>query len=414
MTAPLVINRRPTLVVTSRGSEIPGVLLEDCEWHYGFDRRVAEAQFALQRIPSWLDYWTPVTVASGATDATTEVRFSGYIWDFPRFGFGPRKHLVDCRGPLIKADTALVQDEAADPDVPGMDLSGLSAADQNVVVLEECGLANDFDAADIGGTGELLGTQTAAKGKGSANPNVWKRNEAGLSFLKKRDEVELGFWLVETLVPGRGLRIVRRQVTARPRIITPTVTLTEGTDGNPPDIDRSSTASHSTNETVNRWVITGYDPGSGPPKVVVTASHPRPVPGVPFISRTLSSNLIEKQAASDSGSGLACDSVGGWKIDESNEIQLKAEITTPNDYAFNITEEVGVYSPDRLQIAQTMWCRSVRGSVGSGGFRQKLSLRAPAAIGAGGTGGAGGSSQAGNPVSYTYVPTGGGSSGVFW
>jgi hypothetical protein len=385
MTAPLVINRKPTLVISSRGSEIPGVLLEDCSWHYGYDKRVAEASFLLERVPSWLDFWAPITLAAGATDATTEVRFSGYLYDFPRFGFGPRKHAVDCRGPLIKADTALVQDEAADPDVPGMDLSGFTAAAQTVAVLDECGLAAEYDLAN--------------------NPNVWKRNESGLSFLKKRDEVELGFWLVETLVPGRGLRIVRHQVTARPRPIAATVTLTEGTDGNPPTIDRSSTASHSTSETVNRWVITGYDPGSGPPKVVVTASHPRPVPGVPFISRTLSSNLIEKQASSDSGGGLACDTVGNWKIDESNEIQLKAEITTPVDYAFNITEEVGVYSPDRLQVAQTMWCRSVRGSVDRGsGFQQKLSLRAPAAIGAGGTYA---------PVSFQYV-AGSSGAGAFW
>jgi hypothetical protein len=132
MTAPLVINRRPTLVVSSRGSEIPGVLLEDCSWHYGYDKRVAEASFLLERVPSWLDFWAPITLAAGATDATTEVRFSGYLYDFPRFGFGPRKHAVDCRGPLIKADTALVQDEAADPDVPGMDLSGFTAAAQTV------------------------------------------------------------------------------------------------------------------------------------------------------------------------------------------------------------------------------------------------------------------------------------------
>lgn len=405
MTAPLVINRRPTAVATSRGSEIPGLLLEDFQWHYGFDRRVAEASFVLQRIPSWLEPWAPITLAAGATDATTEVRFSGYVWDFPRFNFGPRKHTVDCRGPLIKADTALVSDETNDTDIPGIDLSGFTAAAQTVAVLDECGLAAEYDLADIGGTGELLGTQTAQKAKGSVAPNVWKRNESGLSFLKKRDEVELGFWLVETLVPGRGLRIVRRQVTPRPRPITPTITLTEGTDGNPPDIDRSSTASHSSNlETYNRWVITGYDPGSGPPKVVVYGPHPRPVPGVPYISKTLSSNLIEKQSSSDDGFGLACDTVGAWKYDESSHILIKAEVTTPNDHPFNLTEEVGVYSPDRLQVAQTLWCRTVQGSVGAG-FRHKLSLRAPAAAGAGGT--------YTYPPSYTYVPAGA-STGRFW
>lgn len=406
MVAPLVINRRPTIVATSRGSEIPGLLLDGFEWGYGFDKRVADAAFRLTTIPSWLDFWAPITLAAGATDASTEVRFSGYLWDFPKFDHAPRGATVECRGPLIKAETALVQDETDDADVPGMDLSNMTAAAQTVAVLNECGLSSDYDPADIGGTGYVLGSQTAAKAKGANNPNVWKRNESGMSFLKKRDEVELGFWLVETLVPGRGLRIVRHQVTPRPMPVTPAITLTEGTDGNPPDIDRSSTASHSTSEVVNRWVIVGYDPGSSPPKVVVAGPHPRPVPGVPFITRTLTSNLIEKDALGNPGDGLACDTVGAWKLGESSDIQLKAEITTPNDYAFDLTEEVGIYAPDRLQLAQVFWCRSVRGTVGSGGFRQKLSLRAPAAIGRGGSY---------VPVTYTYVVTGGGASTArFW
>src|SRR6478735_4887932 len=75
-TAPVVISRRPVLVVSSRGSTVPDCQLS-CDWQYEFGQP-AQASVKLNRLPSWLDFWTPITVAAGATDATVEVRFSGY------------------------------------------------------------------------------------------------------------------------------------------------------------------------------------------------------------------------------------------------------------------------------------------------------------------------------------------------
>jgi hypothetical protein len=387
----IIISRRPTLVVTSAGSEVPEVQL-DADWQYEFGKP-AVATVNLNRLVSWLDFWSPITIAAGATDATVAVRGSYFIWDFPAFQHAPRGTVLDLRGPLIKMEfvpPTIVQNGA---EIPGIDLSGMTSAQQIVYLLNAKGLAGQFDAADIGGSPYRLGTQSAedatvTPGKknahGSRRDNIWPPSTSALAFTAERDKFDLGWRLCETLVPGRGLRIIRPQISPRPSGRTPVVTLTEAA---PSDIAQGSTASHSANIDTYNWVeVTGYDDGSGPVRALATAGHPHPPPGLAFVAdpQPPSSPLIEKRALGDPGEGMACDLVAAWRLGETNHVQLKLEITTPNDYPFNLRDEVGVYAPDRMQVAQNFWTRSVKGSLNGSGMQQRLSLRAPAAVGRGG------------------------------
>jgi hypothetical protein len=277
-------------------------------------------------------------------------------------------------------------------EIPGIDLSGMTTAQQIVSLLNAKGLAGQFDAADIGGSPYRLGTQSAEdatttgrkNAHGSRRDNIWPPSTSALAFAAERDKFDLGWRLCETLVPGRGLRIIRPQISPRPSGATPVVTLTEQA---PSDIAQGSTASHSANIDTYNWVeVTGYDDGSGPVRALATAGHPHPPPGLAFVAdpQPPSSPLIEKRALGDPGEGMACDLVAAWRLGETNHVQLKLEVTTPNDYPFNLRDEVGVYAPDRMQVAQSFWTRSVKGSLNGSGMQQRLSLRAPAAVGRGG------------------------------
>ncbi len=383
----LIFSRKPVLVVTSQGSEVPGVQL-DLEWNYEFGKP-ATATVKLNRNVSWLDFWSSITIAAGAKDATVAVRGSYFIWDFPAFSHAPRGTVLDCRGPLIKMTFVPPSVEAENVEEQGIDLSGLTIAQQDVYLLTAKGLAAYFNPADIGSGPHRLGTQSAEDdtgkktAQGSRRQNVWYPSTDALAFATERDKFDLGYRLCETLVPGVGLRIIRPQISPRPGG-GPALTLTEQA---PSDIAPGSTFAHSSNLETFNWVqVKGHDDGSGPVSAIASAGHPHPPPGIPFVPNPSppSSQLIEKRATGDPGEGYACDEVAAWSLAETNHVQLKGEITTPNDYPFTLRQTVGVYAPDRMQVAQDFWVRSVKGSLSSSGFVQRLSVRAPAAVGRGG------------------------------
>jgi hypothetical protein len=373
-----LIPRRPVLVVTSQGSEIPGVKL-NCEGEYGVEKPSAKATVHLTRLPSWISNWSQITIAAGATDAGVRVRFTGEVYDFPRYTLGPRDVVLDCRGYLWRTSIAPDPEDTDDPDVPGRDLSNMTAREQIMAVLDERGLSSHYAAADIGGTTDVLGTQTADDSQGSKNPHIAKRNKPLYGFIKDRDKVELGFRLMEHLT-STGIKIIRPQISPRPSG-TAAVTLEEGIS-----LDRQSTFGHSSPEqTFDYQAVTGYDSGSGPVKAIATSAHPFPVPGVSRVpAPPISSQLIEKATRSDPGEGWCADEVAAWALSEVNERMLLGELITPLDDLINLQDPIDVTAPDRLEVAQTFWTRSVNWSIRDG-WKQRVSVRAPAAIGRGGS-----------------------------
>jgi hypothetical protein len=358
---------------------VSGVL--SAEWSVGYDKRVAAASVTVVRMPSWANQWSTLTIAAGGSDEHTGIRFSGYITEFPAYAFAPRSTQITAQGPLSLAATPLVAEDTDDEDVPGMDLAGMTIKAQVQAVLDASGLAGKYSPALIGSTDHLLGTQTADTAKGSRNPNTWKRNQSGLAFLEERDRCGLGYRLVEELAPdGSGLRIVRAQIAPVPALES-AVHLVEGRD-----LLDNCRASHTEGDTVpNRVVVVGFDAGSGPVKWIATRAHPHPPPGIPFVTYAPSTMaLVEQAEEGDHSAGLSCQEVANWLIEDKCQVMLSAEIATPRDDFFQLTQSIDLYAPDRLEIAQSMWLRAVSGSVSAEGFRQQLSLRAPALVGRGG------------------------------
>lgn len=369
----VLIHRRPVVEVRVDGSVVPDVT--GVEWSYGFGQVPCQASFTVVRIPSWVQARSRVEIDAGATAATTATRFAGQVYDFPSYKGSPREVTVDCRGDLIAAATTLVGEDTADTDVPGLDLSDRTQAQQICAVLDALGLAARYTPALIGGPPTVLGILSADLA-GNKNPNVWKRNTTGLSFIQARDAIGLGYRLVEGPLPlayGGGFGIYRPQISPRPAPTSP-VSLIEGMD-----IGGDSTASHNDAlDVYNRIVVEGGDYGEGPIKAVAVGPHPRPDPLVPYqTAPPLKSPLIETVALAQQ--------LADWQLLERDQIVLSAEVSTPRADLFRLEQSIAVSLFDRYEIQQTLWLRQVSGSVRAGQpFRQKLSLRAPAAPGVGG------------------------------
>lgn len=370
----IILHRTPTVTVTVDGNEVPDVT--GAEWQYGFGTVPCRGSFTVTRLPTWLRARQTVTIAAGATDATTYTRFSGQVYDFPSYKFAPREVTVDCRGHLVKAETSLVAEDTADPDVPGLDLSNRTQAQQIVAVLNAQGLASLYDASLIGGPPDVLGALSADLA-GNKNPNVWKKNTPGLKFIQERDLIGFGYRLVEGPLPtplGGGFGIYRPQISPRPSGAAQ-ATLTAGID-----IGQDSSASHNDAlDVYNRVVVVGGDFGEGPVKAEAVGPHPSPDPLVQYQTAPLyRSPLIETTAFAQR--------IADWQLLERDVILLNAELSTPRSDRFRLEQPVYVDAFDRLEIQQSMWLRQVSGSIRAGQpWQQKLSLRAPAAPGVGGT-----------------------------
>jgi hypothetical protein len=381
----VVIHRRPTVEIRVDGNVVPDVT--GCDWAYGAGKVPCEGSFTVLRLPSYVQARAPLEIHAGATDATTYLRCKGQVVTFPNYAYAPREIQVTGNGDLVKAQRILtsedVEEDDGDTDVPGTPLGGLAQAAQIIAVLNAQGLAGFYDPALIGGPPHILGTVAAAKA-GAKLANVWKRSQAGLDFCFERDKIGLGYRLLEGPLPtafGGGFGIYRPQISPRPGPAS--VTLTAGID-----VGRDTSAAHDDALGVFNYVrVRGGDYGEGQVSWAESAPHPHPDPLVAFQpSPPYTSPLIEKRLASDAGPGISAQEIALWQIVEVCQVQLRAEVSTPRSDLFRLEQSIhcsGTF--DRLEIEQDMWCRQVSGSVKAGQvFRQKLSLRAPAAVGVGG------------------------------
>jgi hypothetical protein len=373
----VVIHRRPTLSVLVGGSEVPDCT--EASGGYGFGKAVSEASFTVTRLPSWIAARAPVEIHCGATDATTFLRFKGICWDFPAYSAAPRSVQVACQGHLEKGNRILVPEDTPDTDVPGIDLSNMTQVQQLTAIFAQVGLTGFYDPALLGGPPHVLGTLTSDK-PGNQNANVWKKNQSALSRAQALDKIGLGYRLVEGPLPGGDFGISRPQISPRPGPAT--ITLNEGID-----IGRDSTAAHNDAlDVFNRVVGTGGDFGEGAVRAEETAPHPNPDPLVPYQTAPIySSPLIEQAEPAGYANGISAREVALWQIVEVCQIILKAEVSTPRSDLFRLEQSIQLNMNDRFEISQPMWLRQVSWSMKVGQvFRQKLSLRAPAAVGVGG------------------------------
>lgn len=352
-----------------------------------FNPMYAQAEF---RFPgpvegTGLDFWTRVDIAVDAgswAPAAPPIRFQGYIE--PKgfhYELWPREVRVTCVGKLYKVTQVPPALDTDDPDVPGISLAGMTDQATSRFALDHCGLSGHYSPAAIGGLGIAFGTETAPGAKGSATQFVWERNTTGEAILQRYDAVCLGFRTVETLkADGTGLQIVRRRISPRPTLtaVTGDLLFAEGVD-----IFRGS-AGHQA-DAISRLTGVGFDDGTSPLRLTVSAGHPHPMPGVSHVSKTLTSSMIEKKYASDPGQGLSMQDYLNWQLLELCQVRLFPEFSTPRDPLVGPGTTIGVYTPGRLEIAQNVHVNGVNWEYDQhGAFTQSFKCSSPAAVGRGG------------------------------
>lgn len=368
------IYRTCVMSVTSNGDPLPDVFSASGE--AGFQLRTSQAAVTMAALPSWIDFWSPIQVDLGTEGNTVATRFAGYVTDFD-FSAYPRAVTLQCRGRLTKAEQVIAQldtEPTSGDEVQGILLAGMTDTAQVRYVLDASGMGPDYSAGDIGGMPYVLGTETSQSSKGAKSVFLWGYKQTGLRYIESLDAASLGFRTYQLM----GGQVVRRQVTGRPSTGAAGTLFTEGVD-----LWRG-TANHSVRETYNRVVVSGFDSGSGPVRWTATAGHPHPPPNVQYVSYPFSSPMIERQRASDPGDGIPADAKADQLIRDLNHVFLSVDLATPRDDFVNPGDDIGVYAPDRLQVAQNFWVQHVRCRVDEEGFTQELKVRAPAAVGRGG------------------------------
>lgn len=353
-----VITRTPYLKVTVDGIEVTNRF--SAHWSLGYDLRVGEATISLPFTPPWAKYYSYVVIEAGANQATSRVRWSGFIVEFDSTSFPGTVDLI-CRGPLYFAD--LDQCDAA----AGIDLSnaGVGQSDQVIVafLLFEAGLAAYHGT--LGGTGKTLGT--VAK-----DQYVWPLGQSALSMIDAIDQISLGWRTFETA----GGSIIRVQITASPGD-TAAYSFVEGVD-----ILSESTNQQSVMSISNAVNVTGYSPAGGTQfSFNEQQANPYIINGVRVT--TLASPLLESSATG--GAGISCQEVADWLLPEVNRGLDTLTLATPRDDLIGPGTTIAVNSPRRLGLHQNLWVQRVDGSVDMNGFTQRLTC-VGAALGTGGTG----------------------------
>lgn len=374
--------RTPYLRVTCDGQEVTNRL--SASWTLGYDLRIGEATIVVPFSPPWSKYYSYIVIEAGANQATSAVRWSGFIVEFDSTSYPGAVALI-CRGPLYFAD--LDQCDAA----AGIDLSaaGAGQTDQAIVafLLFEAGLAAYHGT--LGGTGKTLGTL-------AKDQYLWPLGQSALAMIDAIDQISLGYRTFETT----GGSIIRTQITANPGT-TPAATFTDGVD-----ILAESTNQQSVMSIKNAVAITGYnDPATGAQfSYNLQQANPYIINGVRVES--LSSPLIE--SSTTGGTGVSCQEVAEWLLPEVNRGLDTLSLATPRDDNVGPGSTIAVNDLQRLGLNQNLWVQRVQGSFDASGFTQHFTCLG-AALGTGGqgstTGGVGGGG------SITPPGGGGGSNG---
>ena len=345
-----VIVRRPLHRVTIAGLELPNVISLRCV--FGLDIRVSEAYIRLPSMPSWVREWEPVYIGMGPSPQQMYGRFAGYFVHSRRALYPAGVELV-CYGPLILARQITNDAEH------GTDLTdgGTGATGQAMVeaVLDAVGLTTTElgrigSGRAIGSTGETLGTIAYDEDDDGnpIGPFTWRHNEAGLSFIERLEEVELGYRTYE----AAGGFVVRSQIRTTPAS-TVAVTFTEGVDLFRADMDDEIL------EAKNYIKVWGYDAGDGPVYYPKSQANPLVKGGSSgYAILPISNEMIEKAGTADAGDGISCQEVAEWRLDDHNVKRRRIQFATHRGDQLSPGATYAVDSPTRLGITtERFWCQ---------------------------------------------------------
>lgn len=323
-----------------------------------------------------LSYWATVEIRAGAPPyewagdpGTLPLRFTGYVTQVGR-GLFPAQVTLSCRGKLAKCEmfgNRNTQEVGAGAEIlRGTDLTkdGHGETDEGMVahILSQSGLVNGVDfsftqgdaASSVGGTGIVFG-------RSSDESFIWQWGTPGISMIQQLEQITLGF---RTFERPDGV-IVRQKITPRPDR-DPVAYFTEGRD-----IERAD----STDDPVrgkNLVTVTGSSDSSGTDRFTVKQRNIYMPSDFTYVLENVSSPMLERETAAESGTGLSCEQVAYWKLDDLNRLFIVVNLTTPRDDALAPGETIQVTSPARLGVNQRLWVQSVTCEVGDSGFRQSV------------------------------------------
>lgn len=345
--------RTPYLAVTVNGVAITGVL--GARTQLGYSMRTAQAEVEVRALPVGIDAWDTVVITMGATQATAQVRFTGYYTGHEVQLYENTYRLI-CRGKLEKAAVFLA-DNSVD-----MTSRGDGHHDETMVatVLYICGVLPDAITGEtvpeaIGGTGRMLGKYSWERGF------EWSSGQSGLSFIERLDGVCYGWRTFDT---SDGT-VVRQLISTAPKG-SPDFSFAEGVD-----IFRASGQNEVLNAR-NKIVVDGFPGWDGKDEIAhtVTAANPFLIAeGKQFyLTHKVASAMIEKEHATDTvggdkpltaDEGLDCESVANWLLTELNRRTIRMTLTTPRDDLVQPGQTVAVDASTRMGIDRSFWVQQV-------------------------------------------------------
>ena len=366
------IIRSPYLLVTLNGSTLSDVITARVQ--HGFNMRVAEATVTLRALPTGIQPWDSVVITMGGTQATAEVRFTGYFISHSNQLY-PKETTLICKGILVKAETyeamstvdmtsyaAYIADPQQDDSYGHYDQTMISTVLENCTCIPLGSVPEEVTTGCIGGTSKILGK--TAKGKGFD----WRKGETGLSFIERLDSVCLGYRTYDTF----DGTIKRTQITSVPSG-TSSFTFTEGVD------IYKATDTITVLEARNRIVVEGYPGEDSNEEIDFKVEKGNPFlmkmdGGQWYLTEKISSAMIEKEYTSSPGDGLSCEEVANWQVGELNNYSEKMILTTPRDDLIEPGIIITVISPIRLGItSKKFWVQEVDAEISrQGSFSQIL------------------------------------------
>lgn len=323
--------------------------LLSARWSIGHDLQVSEAELTVATRPGFAGYYQYCTLTVQGT-----ARWSGLLTHFD-YSLYPRSVRLVLRDPLFRAQQYMLPGALTE----GMhlaDLTGGPATDQAIVtaVLSQVGIASYIGG--IGGTGRTLGTIAPEE-------FTWKPNETALSYIQRIDAVSLGY---RTYWDGGS--IVRLQLSSVPSG-SPSHTFTEGED------IADGTGGRTVFDSYNAVRVGGYAVGDflDPRIWYATGGYQSGVTRV----FNFDSPMIERRAEASPGSGLSCEAVANYWLDELDREIVRVQMRTPLNGLYLPTQVHRVEgTSSRLGVtggSALFWVQRVDGEwAPSGAFSQTL------------------------------------------
>jgi hypothetical protein len=353
--------RQPILTVSVNGIPLSEVISARCQ--IGYTLSIAQAEVELPSLPEGLVPFDTVEVFMGATEATIEVRFTGYVTQIENELY-PKAVKLTCRGNLQKAETYAAMTDVDMTSYAYYLINGgtFGHTDETMVstILYIVGLTTGYTPSGetpytgIGGTGTMLGKTVPFVNTAF----TWNTGESGLSFIQKLDSVCLGYCTFE-LADGS---IVRQQISALPAV-SASKTFTEHVD-----IYRA-TALDTILEAKNRIKVSGWQRNNNTDAAKNEATADAEnywfniLSGSTqwYVQHSLSSAMIEGSLIDGvDPAGLECQAVADWQLAELNVRRLRVNLTTPRDDNIAPGATIAINSPTRLGITtQNFWVQEV-------------------------------------------------------